>query len=430
MEAFIVQYGLWFLSIALFVEMIALPVPGETLMLYTGYLISQGNFTWGWSVVHAAIGSMIGITLAYGVGFRLGEPFVRRFGRWVHLTPERFDLAARWFDRYGYPLIAVGYFIPGVRHVTGYFAGMMRVPYHHFAFFAYLGALFWTVLFISLGKWLGASWHLYHAAITRYAWWGGVVLAVVVFLYLVIQYYRQRILHREKLWIETLLSSTKSLKRIRIRLLTSLFFALMLSLFLADWIEDALLHQTGPFDQTITRIVIGMQEDLGFLSFKSAVVLVSLPALVVLGSIVLMLIWRYVTTPRIELVFFGVMFFGAYGLHRYIGQATYSFVWSGWLKFPDSTMFLALSVWGYTLYFFIRNVFSRTQKKVLWSVLLSLMIVLYWLYLMIGQILAGIKPSALVAGGVFGLIWLILNVLTLEMMRHIQEEVERRLSHS
>ncbi|MBE3594235.1 MAG: DedA family protein [Candidatus Carbobacillus altaicus] len=428
MEAWLMQYGLWFLSVALLVEMIALPVPGETMMLYVGYMVSKGVFPWVVSIVHAAIGSMIGITIAYGIGYGLGEPFVRRFGRFVHLTPERFEKAAGWFDRYGYPLIAVGYFIPGVRHVTGYFAGMMRVPYHHFALFAYFGALFWAAFFISLGKWLGASWQLYHKAISHYTWWGGIVLAILVFLYLIYQYYRQKIWHRERQWIEAMLSTTISLRRIRFWVVLGLFLVLILSLFLADWIEDALAHQTGPFDQAMTRIALGMEEDLGLFAFKGVDRLVTLPVLFALGALLIVLIWRYASTPRIELVFLSVMFFGAYGLHMYVGMSSHAGALSGWLKFPDSTMFLAISVWGYTLYTLVRLVVTRMRKKTFWTVLLSLLIGTYWFYLMIDKISSGTKPSALIAGGLFGLIWLVLNLLTLEVMRHILEEVEARLT--
>ena len=47
--------------------------------------------------------------------------------------------------------LIIGYFIPGVRHLTGYVAGGLRLPWRYFALFAYSGALLWVSLFIGAG---------------------------------------------------------------------------------------------------------------------------------------------------------------------------------------------------------------------------------------------------------------------------------------
>ena len=63
-----------------------------------------------------------------------------------------------WFDKYGYFLIFIGFFIPGVRHFTGYFAGIINLPFRRFAITIYSGALFW-VSFLIGGYWLGGNLH-------------------------------------------------------------------------------------------------------------------------------------------------------------------------------------------------------------------------------------------------------------------------------
>ena len=67
-------------------------------------------------------------------------------------------MISRWFERYGYGLLIVVYFIPGIRHVTGYFSGITKMPYKKFAINSYLGALIWSITFISLGKVLGDNY--------------------------------------------------------------------------------------------------------------------------------------------------------------------------------------------------------------------------------------------------------------------------------
>ena len=64
-----------------------------------------------------------------------------------------------WFDKYGYFLIFIGFFIPGVRHFTGYFAGIINLPFRRFAITIYSGALFWVSFFLIGGYWLGGNLH-------------------------------------------------------------------------------------------------------------------------------------------------------------------------------------------------------------------------------------------------------------------------------
>lgn len=149
----------------LMLELIALPVPGEVLMSNSGFLISQGRLEWIPSVLVAGLGSSIGITIAYFVGFRLGTPFFHKYGHRIHLGPDKLEKVSRWFAKYGNKMLIIGYFIPGVRHITGYFSGITRIPYRSFALFAYLGAFIWTFTFISLGKVLGPKWEEFHGAI-------------------------------------------------------------------------------------------------------------------------------------------------------------------------------------------------------------------------------------------------------------------------
>jgi membrane protein DedA with SNARE-associated domain len=51
-----------------------------------------------------------------------------------------------------------GYFIPGVRHLTAYVAGISGLRIHIFAAFAYTGGLIWSLTFISTGYLLGDKW--------------------------------------------------------------------------------------------------------------------------------------------------------------------------------------------------------------------------------------------------------------------------------
>lgn len=82
-------------------------------------------------------------------------------------------------------MLIVAYFIPGIRHITGYFSGMTKVSYKKFAVSAYLGAFIWTTTFISLGRVLGANWNKYNEISKWY-----LLIAVLIAILLITPLYK------------------------------------------------------------------------------------------------------------------------------------------------------------------------------------------------------------------------------------------------
>ena len=146
------HYGYVILFLSLMLELIALPIPGEFLMGYAGVLVFQGKFSWILSVIISGIGSGQGMTISYWIGYRLGVPFFHKHGHRIHMGPDRLEKMSNWFENYGNRLLLIAYFIPGVRHFTGYFSGITHISFRTFAIYAYIGAFIWTGTFISLGK--------------------------------------------------------------------------------------------------------------------------------------------------------------------------------------------------------------------------------------------------------------------------------------
>ena len=119
------------------------------------------------TVVSAFLGSACGISTSYILG-RIGGFFlIRRYGRKVHITPEKIERVHRWMGHSGRWSLTFGYFIPGVRHLTALVAGASGLKYSVFAVFAYSGALFWSLTFISAGYFLEMQWLRQSAAIQK-----------------------------------------------------------------------------------------------------------------------------------------------------------------------------------------------------------------------------------------------------------------------
>lgn len=149
------QYGYAAIYILLAVGIVGLPIPDEILMTTVGYLASIQTLDYMPSIAISFLGAMTGMMLSYWLGRTFGHPLLIRYGKYVFLTPDKLDKVAHWFKRYGGWTILIGYFIPGLRHLTCYFSGISGMRFRNYFFIASLGALLWCSIFITMGHALG-----------------------------------------------------------------------------------------------------------------------------------------------------------------------------------------------------------------------------------------------------------------------------------
>ena len=145
------QHGALGLFVLLALGIFGLPIPDETLLVISGALLAK-KLLFAPTIIPAAIlGAMIGITLSYLLGFSAGHALLLRYGKYIRLTPEKLHKVETWFAKAGKWLLLFGYFLPGMRHLTGISAGAAYLRYRSFALFAYTGAVLWSLTFLSLG---------------------------------------------------------------------------------------------------------------------------------------------------------------------------------------------------------------------------------------------------------------------------------------
>jgi len=137
---------------------VGLPVPDEWLLTFSGYLVFKRTLFFIPAFAAAFLGSASGITVSYALGRIFDTYVLMKYGRYFHLTPDRLERVHSWFETRGRWTLIIGYFIPGVRHLTGYVAGASELSYPSFALFAYSGAFCWALVFITLGYMLGEEW--------------------------------------------------------------------------------------------------------------------------------------------------------------------------------------------------------------------------------------------------------------------------------
>lgn len=254
-QSWMVHYGYYVLGISLMLELLALPLPGEVIMTYAGLLIYQGNLNWFLSILAAGAGASIGMTSSYWIGYKLGNPFFEKYGSKIHIGPERLMKTSKWFERYGYKVLIIAYFIPGVRHFTGYFSGITRMPFQTYMLYAYSGAFIWTATFISLGKILGPKWEQFHRIITKYLLIAGIIAAVIMIVVYLYHKYRCQLYEVTLLTLNKGVKTFHTLGRVKLLVVVSIGTFLMFFILMLGLVQDFLANEFAEFDAVTSYLV-------------------------------------------------------------------------------------------------------------------------------------------------------------------------------
>lgn len=166
-NGYIADYGYFALYSLFFLGIIGMPLPEETLLVFAGFLVSTGQLEYVPTFLACFLGSISAMSTAYWIGRTLGYPFIERYGKRFGLGYTLYKRTEHWFNRVGKWALPLGYFIPGVRQFTAYFAGITKLSFPSFMLFTYAGGLFWSILFVTLGKILGERWEQLFDMISR-----------------------------------------------------------------------------------------------------------------------------------------------------------------------------------------------------------------------------------------------------------------------
>jgi membrane protein DedA with SNARE-associated domain len=180
----ITEYSYFGIFVALGLGILGFPFPDETLIAFVGFLVYEGKLKYLYAFAICFIGSSSGVTLGYILAKIFGNRLIRRYSTRLNVNPDNIQNAKKFYLRYGKFALFVGYFIPGVRHLTAIFAGSSIMPYPTFAAFAYSVAALWTIVFMNLGFFLGEKWHSVSAYSNRYIM--PFVLVVTIFVIIAI----------------------------------------------------------------------------------------------------------------------------------------------------------------------------------------------------------------------------------------------------
>jgi membrane-associated protein len=151
--------GLWaylaiFLTIFCETGLVVLPfLPGESLLLTSGTLAGAGvlHIAVLWPLLIAA--AFLGDVVNYLIGRWLGVHLLGRQRK--YLKPEHVQEAHQFYEEHGGLAIVACRFLPIVRTLVPFVAGVTRMEFHRYLFFAALAAFLWVTIFLGAGYLFG-----------------------------------------------------------------------------------------------------------------------------------------------------------------------------------------------------------------------------------------------------------------------------------
>jgi len=153
-------YDVYFLFIVMFLEHLNVPgLPAGIIMPAVGFLVSQGSFTFWYTIFIASFGGLLGSIALFGIGYYFGHralDWLSRKSKRMRTATEKLSL---YFDQHGDRSVFFTRLIPVVRTLISLVAGVTRLNIRDFILYSALGIFIWNTFLISLGYFFG-SWIL------------------------------------------------------------------------------------------------------------------------------------------------------------------------------------------------------------------------------------------------------------------------------
>ncbi|MBA3717013.1 MAG: DedA family protein [Actinobacteria bacterium] len=194
MTHLIESYGLIILFVIVALESSGVPVPGETALITTGVLASQGHFSIQWVIVIAAAAAIIGDNIGYWIGREGGARILNKWAFTRRMRDKYMPPAQRFFEKHGGKTIFVARFVAVLRVFGAWIAGITHMPWWRFLLWNAAGGICWALLVGLISYYLG---HAAADAIQRWGLIGGGVAAALAILLVVGFHYMSKRVVRE-----------------------------------------------------------------------------------------------------------------------------------------------------------------------------------------------------------------------------------------
>jgi membrane protein DedA with SNARE-associated domain len=175
--SFVGDHGVYAVFLLMAIDAV-FPAASELVMVYAGALasgafasqhvvlfgheIEPGFGAYATMSLSGTLGYLVGAIGGWAIGLYGGRPLVERRGRLLHLGPERFAQAERWFDRHDRWAVLLGRVTPVVRSFVSIPAGIFEMPLAPYTLFTLIGSALWAFAFAAIGYAVGSNYERFH----------------------------------------------------------------------------------------------------------------------------------------------------------------------------------------------------------------------------------------------------------------------------
>ncbi len=154
------SFGVFGLGAVIIIETGFLPaffLPGDTLLFSAGYFINRGELSIQNAILVLGVSAFLGNVLGYFMG-QLAE---KKIENYIEKHKEKlnpaFEKTKRFFAKYGLLTLIIARFIPLVRTVTPFLAGVTNLKKGPFLFVSFISGFIWVTVGLALGNFFGTS---------------------------------------------------------------------------------------------------------------------------------------------------------------------------------------------------------------------------------------------------------------------------------
>jgi membrane protein DedA with SNARE-associated domain len=155
------------LLISALLENLIPPIPGDTVVVFSAYLVGRGVLGFWPVYLVTCAGSMAGFVIMYYLGYTRGRAFFTGRGS-RFFPPANLIRAEQWLARYGKYLILGNRFLSGIRSVIAIAAGIGRMDWRPLAGFGALSIVFWNGMLLGAGLIVGQNWETVAVFLKQY----------------------------------------------------------------------------------------------------------------------------------------------------------------------------------------------------------------------------------------------------------------------
>ncbi len=148
----VLVYAFLFLIIFIETGLVIMPfLPGDSLLFIAGTLASAGFMNVFVLFLILGVAAILGDSINYFIGNYFGEKVFSRF-----INQENLEKTKSFYKRHGGKTIILARFVPIIRTIAPFVAGVGKMNYSRFLRFNVVGGVGWVGLFVFAGYFFGS----------------------------------------------------------------------------------------------------------------------------------------------------------------------------------------------------------------------------------------------------------------------------------